>query len=299
MSLKPECLRVIVGAPKEEVAAAKEVAGPALREALEETQKQFQKPEPTADATSTTQIPERERSRSWSPDLETRNAAGAAALQAASMASARGLNAAQAEAFGQAAAEKSLQYARLVAMAKKKAATAQNQFSQAAAADAARSNMPSVSSTAIPKVQKRAPPKSVAVAQTGDTLEAFGLKGEADEGLNGDRGVIKHIFGFGPRTRFVMTFTQFIIDDNGDLGEKEREVTLTADNLRLPGTGTVNEEGTREDEEKQKEGKKKSRSKSNDKVKKKARSKSRGRRKKSKSGSRSRRRSRRSRSRRK
>merc|ERR1712039_149567 len=133
------------------------------------------------------------------------------------------------------------------------------------------------------------------------TLEAFGLKGEPDEGLNGDKGVIKHIYGFGPRTRFVMLFTQFIIDENGDLGEKEREVTLSADNLRLPGTGIVNEEGnsTREDEEKQKEVKKRSRSKSNGKVKKKSRSKSRGRRKKPKSRSRSRRRSKsRSRSRR-
>merc|ERR1712113_412187 len=106
-----------------------------------------------------------------------------------------------------------------------------------------------------------------------------------------------HIYGFGPGTRFVMLFTQFIIDENGDLGEKEREVTLSAANLRLPGTGAVNEEdkSTREDVEKQKDGKKRSRSKSNGKVKKKARSKSRGRRKKSKSRSRSRRRSRRSR----
>jgi len=83
-----------------------------------------------------------------------------------------------------------------------------------------------------PAIQKG--PQSIADCKIGDSLEAFGLKGEK-EALNNDRGVIKSISGFAKQRRYVMQFTQFVIDKHGELAKKEKLVTLDLKNLRLPG----------------------------------------------------------------
>merc|ERR1711934_1203156 len=77
--------------------------------------------------------------------------------------------------------------------------------------------------------------QSVVEAQIGDTLEAFGLKGAKAE-VNNDKGVIQNILGRS-RKRYVMRFKVSVIDDNGDLGEREKTITLTPLNLRIPGSG--------------------------------------------------------------
>jgi len=229
-SLKPENLNLVTGAPVAEVVNATDIAFPHLKAALEEEQEQFQprKDEPVPPPAAALP-PQDERDRSWSPPPEIRKAASDAALTATSVASARGCTPEQAEAYGAAAAERTIYFAREAFKV------------QAAAASPA--DMPSktvsslTSSGTIPGATKeREALQSVDEAQIGDTLEAFGLK-SADAEVNNERGVIQNILGWSNRKRYVMRFKVFVIDDNGDLGEKEKTITLTSRNLRIPGSG--------------------------------------------------------------
>merc|ERR1712129_298712 len=88
-----------------------------------------------------------------------------------------------------------------------------------------------------PPSTPREEPTTVEDSKIGDTLEAFGLKGD-DAALNNDHGTITNILGWnGKNKRYAMKFKQFIIDDNGDLAEKERNLILVSAQLRIPGSG--------------------------------------------------------------
>lgn len=113
-----------------------------------------------------------------------------------------------------------------------------------------------------PPATPREAPKSVEESRIGDSLEAFGLKGEDLGALNGDKGTVMNILGWSNRRRYVMKFKPFVIDDNGDLAEKERLVTLTAENLRLPGTGGDTADGDEGEDADGDEDEQKSRSRS-------------------------------------
>merc|ERR1712129_149916 len=120
-----------------------------------------------------------------------------------------------------------------------------------------------------------------------DNVEAFGLQGFLAQ-YNGTCGVIiaKQKGG-----RLVAKFSEFVIDENGELAEKGQQVTLERANCRVPGTGPPPGD--------KREGRSRSRQKAKIPVSgfskaKKSRSRSRGRRKRSRSRSRSRSRRRRS-----
>jgi len=148
-----------------------------------------------------------------------------------------------------------------------------------------------------PPAAPREVPTSLETCKIGDSVEAFGLKGGDLEALNGDKGVIQNMLGWTHKKRYLVKFEMFVIDDNGDLAAKDKVVTLTAENLRLPGTG----DGDADDDDDDDAGddalgddddaKSKSRSKSKSKSRSKSRSRSKGRSRRKSSG-RSRRRSR-------
>lgn len=89
--------------------------------------------------------------------------------------------------------------------------------------------------TAAPEKGEKGKPRSLSDVEVGDTLEASGLKG-ADKEWNGEKGTIKEMLGFSNKSRrYVVRFAQFTINGAGDLAEKEKILTLTSDNVCLPG----------------------------------------------------------------
>lgn len=222
-SLKPECLRLVVGASVEEIQDAKDVAGPLLRAAQEAGAQQ--EPDITA-STASFQPTERERSRSWSPPPEAVRAASVAAQHASSAAVARGLSAEQAEACGAAAAEESLRLQKHASM---------NNAAQAS------SDPVSLEAATDEKMVHN----SLEHLKVGDSIKVIGLKGdEAD--LNGLEAVVQDFQGFGgPRNRrYVVSCTKLVINEQGELAEQKRVLTLTSKNIKLPGDGAAETEPT-------------------------------------------------------
>lgn len=229
-SLKPECLRLVIGASAEELQDAKDVAGPALREAQEACGQPVDQVAPSAD-TSQPAERERSRSRSWSPPPEALRAASVAATQASSAAVARGLSSEQSEALGAAAAEQSLANAKQAAKLQSQAAGDQHAATHDASSTSGVSDPMGIAS------RGEKPRNSVEDLKVGDTVQAIGLKG-ADKELNGEDVVIQEFQGFGSgrNRRYVVSLTKLIIDDNGELAEQKRVLTLTAKNISLKGS---------------------------------------------------------------
>mmetsp|Transcript_26915 Transcript_26915/g.52761 ORF Transcript_26915/g.52761 Transcript_26915/m.52761 type:complete len:369 (+) Transcript_26915:70-1176(+) len=225
-SLKPECLRSVPEATAEEIQDAKDVAGPALRA---EQESEAQPGHDISTSTSTPGLPERERSRSWSPPPEAVRAASLAGQQASSAAIARGLSSEQAEALGAAAAEQFLARAeRETHVQKQRGPQHASMGNPVKASSASGSN-------GAPAPEKKTP-SSLEFLNVSDTVRVIGLKGTHEE-LNGERFTIENFKGFGgPRNRkYVVSTTRFIIDAQGDPAEEKVVLTIAAKNIRLPG----------------------------------------------------------------
>lgn len=220
VSLKPENLRHVPGVSAEELQDAKDVAGPALRAAQQESGAA-----PTDDIihdAAAPSPPERERSRSVSPPPETVRAASQAGQQASGAAMAQGLSIDQAEAAGAAAA------AEFLMRAKQEAKLQRQQGGQPAAEEVL---IPAKAAT----VEKK-PCSSLEDLKVGDSVKVVGLKGK-DEELNGETFVVDNFRGWGgpAKRKYVVSTTRLIIDAAGDPAEEKKVLTVPGKNIRMPG----------------------------------------------------------------